>query len=276
MLTAMASRILFWIAALRSGTINIGVVCGEGSVGYWGGITFESGGAKVTTSSYGVIYSTLSVMQNVQISNAGIVPDTVRRSTPDANVAAIRATSAVAKMTNVTILDSRLSGIQLNDIHADIDFEAVTVLNCSGTGLNGQSSRRLTCLRCHFENCTQGGISITRIPFPIGRPTVSVPSHDFSYSGSMNGDKKSYFVDDEGVYFNFTTASTNYYRILETSPGYGLSVSFDRLWINGWGCLHVMNGDTGYSHLDRCATSSIADIIADYHQLVMYFDTYHY
>ena len=254
---------------------DIGVVCGEGSVGFWGGITFESGGAKVTTSSYGVMnYSTSSLMQNVQILNAGIVPDTVRNSTPDANVAAIRATSAVAKMTNVTILDSRLSGIQLNDIHSDIYFEAVTVLNCSGTGLTGQSSRRLTCSRCHFENCTQGGISITRIPFPIGRPTLSVPSYDFSYSGSMNGDKKSYFVDDEGVYFNFTTASTNYYRILETSPGYGLSVSFDRLWINGWRCLRLMNGDTGYSHLSCCGQSSNADITADYHQLLMYFDSY--
>ncbi|XP_065830968.1 uncharacterized protein [Oscarella lobularis] len=256
-------------------TEDIGVVCGDGSVGFWGGITFESEGANVTTSSYGVMdYSTSSVMQNVQILNAGIVPDTVRRSTPDANVAAIRATSAVAKMTNVTILDSRLSGIQLNNIHADINFEAVTVLNCSGTGLTGQSSRRLTCLRCHFENCAQGGISITRIPFPIGRPTVSVPSHDFSYSGSMNGDKMSYFVDDEGVYFNFTTASTNYYRILETSPGYGLSVSFDRFWINGRGCLRVMNGDTGYSHFRRCGPSSNADMTADSHQLVINFDHY--
>ena len=260
---------------------DVGVVCGEGSVGFWGGITFESEGAKVTTSSYGVMdYSTSSVMQNVQIFNAGIVPDTVRRSTPDANVAAIRATSAVAKMTNVTILDSRLSGIQLNDIHADIDFEAVTVLNCSGTGLNGQSSRRLTCLRCHLENCTQDGISITRIPFPIGRPTVSVPSHDFSYSGSMNGGKKSYFVDDEGVYFNFTTAnrySRYYYRVLETSPGYGLSVSFHRFLISGRGCLRVINGDTGYSHLGRCATSSNADnVTADYHQLVMSFEPYYW
>ena len=260
---------------------DVGVVCGEGSVGFWGGITFESEGAKVTTSSYGVMdYSTSSVMQNVQIFNAGIVPDTVRRSTPDANVAAIRATSAVAKMTNVTILDSRLSGIQLNDIHADIDFEAVTVLNCSGTGLYGQSSRRLTCLRCHLENCTQGGISITRIPFPIGRPTVSVPSHDFSYSGSMNGGKKSYFVDDEGVYFNFTTAnrySRYYYRVLETSPGYGLSVSFHRFLISGRGCLRVINGDTGYSHLGRCATSSNADnVTADYHQLVMSFEPYYW
>ena len=250
-------------------TDDVGVVCGEGSVGFWGGITFESGGAKVTTSSYGVMdYSTSSVMQNVQILNAGIVPDTVRRSTPDANVAAVRATLAVADMNNVKILDSRFSGIQLNNIQADIYFEAVTVLNCSSTGLTGQSSRRLTCLRCQFENCTQGGISITRIPFPIGRPTFSVPSHNFSYSGSLNGDKKSFFVDDKGVYFTFTTASTNYYRIWETSPGYGLSVSFDRFRINN-GCLRVMNGDTGYSH---CASNS--DMTADYHQLVMYFDSW--
>ena len=261
-------------------TEDIGVVCGEGSVGFWGGIAFESEGAKVTTSSYGVMdYSTSSVMQNVQILNAGIVPDTVCRSTPDANVAAVRATSAVAEMTNVTILDSRLSGIQLNNIHADINFEAVAVLNCSSTGLTGQSSRRLTCLRCHFENCTQGGINVTRIPFPIGRPTVSVPSHDFSYLGSIKGDKKSYFVDDKGVYFTFGTAngfSRYYYRILESSPGYGLSVSFDRFLISGQGCLRMINGDTGYIHLTRCATSSNTDdVTADYHQLVMYFEPYY-
>ena len=254
-------------------TQDIGVVCGEGSVGFWGGIAFESEGAKVTVSSYGVMnYSTSSVMQNVEILNAGIVPDTVRKSTPDADVAAVRATSAVAKLTNVTILDSRLSGIELNDLHADIDFEAVTIFNCSGTGLTGRSSRRLTCLRCHVENCYRGGIVITGIPFPIGRPTVSVPSYDFSYSGSMKGDKKSYFVGDEGVYFTFKRATTDYYRILETSPGYGMSVSFDRFQFGGWGCFGLMTGDTGHKPVHACGPSSNADVqIFDYHQLVAYF-----
>ena len=263
-------------------TEDVGVVCGGGSVGFWGGITFESIGANVTTSSSGTMhYSTSSVLQNVRILNAGIVPDKVRRSTPDADVAAVTATSAVAEMINVTISDSRLSGIQLNNIHADIEFEAVAVRNCSGTGLTGQSSRRLTCLRCHVENCNQGGISINRIPIPSGRPTISVPSYNFSHPETTSGDKKSYFVDDRGVYFTFKTANRNaryYFRVLETSPGYGLSVSFDRFLIRGRGYFRIINGYTGYVHLSRWVwptSSDAVNVTADYHQLVINFETYH-
>ena len=262
-------------------TEDVGVVCGEGSVGFWGGIAFEGEGVAVSTSSNGVMnYSTSSVMQNVRILNAGIVPDRVHQSTPDANVAAVTATSAVARMINVTILDSRSSGIELNNIHADIDFEAVAVRNCSGTGLTGQSSRRLTCLRCHVENCHQGGISINRIPSLSGRPTVSVPSYNFSHPKTTRSGEKSYFVDDKGIYFTFKTASSNagrYFRILETSPGYGLSVSFDRFLIRGRGYFRVINGYTGYVHLSRWAwptSSDAVNVTADYHQLVIYFNTY--
>ena len=260
---------------------DIGVVCGEGSVGFWGGITFRRNGVAVTrTSNGGVHFSTSSVLQNVRILNAGIVPDRVHRSSPDAGVSAITATEAMARMTNVTILDSRSSGIQLNNIHADIDFEAVAVRNCSGTGLTGQSSRRLTCFRCHVENCNQGGININRIPILSGRPIVNVPSYNFSHPETTIGDKESYFVDDRGVYFTFKTANRNaryYFRVLETSPGYGLTVSFDRFLIRGRGYFRIINGYTGFVHLSRWASptsSNAVDVTTDSHQLVINFETY--
>eukprot|EP00118_Oscarella_pearsei_P003217 m.13434 g.13434 ORF g.13434 m.13434 type:complete len:5185 (+) comp24805_c0_seq1:361-15915(+) len=265
-------------------TEDVGVVCGEESIGFWGGITFVAGGSTMSTTVNGAKkYSTSSVLEHVQILHAGIVPDTVRRSQPDENVPAVSVTAATPLMRNVTILHCRLTGIQMNDVHGDVDFQDLTVLNCSGVGLTGSSSGRVNCLRCHVENCTQGGINMNRISLELSRPGISVPTYSFDHPETTSGDKKSYFVGDSGVYITFTQASRSssyYFRVLETSPGYGLTVSFDRFRLTGsYGYLRVIDGYTGYGYLHRSSSSQNQikpdDFTADYHQLVFYFDPYY-
>ena len=258
---------------------DVGVVCDDGSVGFWGGIVFTRASVTLTTSQYGVTtYSSSSVLENVRIMNAGVVPDYVRQSTADSDVAAVTGSGALPRMTSVTILHSRETGIRLLDVHGDVDFRDVIVGNCTGVGVAGRVSRRLDCVRCRVENCTRGGMNLTRIALPVGRPTAAgIPTFDFDSSSSGGALSAAHFVGDQGAYFTLKDAAKrDYFRVLETTPGYGLSISFDRFAVsNGGGNFRILNADTGYFYIDEAVRRTMpqaipGDITADYHRVVVY------
>ena len=257
---------------------DVGVVCGKGSVGFWGGIVFASGGASESTVNGTKEFSTLSVLKNVRILRAGVAPDEIRRSQPDQTVAAITADTALAEMVNVTISSSRSSNIQLNDVHADIDVENLKVLNCTGFGLSGRSSRRLKCVNCHFDKCR---IDLTRIALPLARPEAKdVSSYNF---GSIENGKgtESHFVNDSGGYINFTQTqirSGYVNHVLETDPGFGMTISFDEFLLQSpyWRLFQIYDSFTGSIYLrltlSPTAYRSIPDsMTVDYHRVFFFF-----
>ena len=257
---------------------DVGVVCGKGSVGFWGGIVFASGGASESTVNGTREFSTSSVLKNVRISRTGVVPDEIRRSEPDQTVAAITADTALAEMVNVTISSSRSSNILLNDVHADIYIENLKVLNCTGFGLSGRSSRRLKCVNCRFDKCR---IDLTRIALLLARPEVKdVSSYDFG-SIENGGSTESHFVNDSGGYINFTQTdmhSRYVTHVLETDPGYGMTISFDEFLLQSPSSksFRIYDNYTGFDYLQLTlsptAHLTIPDsMTVDYHQVIFYF-----
>eukprot|EP00118_Oscarella_pearsei_P024297 m.303372 g.303372 ORF g.303372 m.303372 type:complete len:4895 (+) comp40834_c0_seq19:159-14843(+) len=269
-----------WNKIFCKHTEDVGVVCGAGGVGFWGGILFANDSATEKISNGAREFSTASSLEHLQILNAGVVPDNFRRSQPDQVVAAVTTNFSAPIMSGVSVLHSRSSGILLNDVHGKVNFIDVNTWNCSGIGLSGTTSSEFSCIRCHIENCTQGGIDVRRIAVPLTIPSAAgVPSVNFDEPVLSNRGSKSYFVDDNGLFLHFTLANRDYeqFRVLETSPGYGLSVSFDRFRLHN-GYLRVIDGYTGYVYVSRSGSSwniqnIPADFTADYHELVFYLDS---
>ena len=227
---------------------DVGVVCGEGSVGFWGGIIFGNDSVIGMTENNARKYHSNSVLENIEIMDAGVAIDTIRRSQPDLQVPVVTITTASPAITNVTLLRSRHIGVLLDTVHSDVKFTGLTVINSTSSGITGSCSWQFICSSCHFSGNGVSGIDITRLPLLLEHPHISaVQSFTLDYHSSTSGRLQSFPVGNDGCYVNFTSATSGlsyYIRAFETSPGYGLSISFQRLKLNR-NYLRLLDGVTG-------------------------------
>ena len=180
------------------------------------------------------------MLANIDIMDAGVAVDTIRRSQPDLQVPVITITTASPSITNVTLLRSR--HIAMDAVHGDVKCTGLTVRNSISSGITGSCSWRFIRSRCHGVS-----IDIIRLPLLLERPNISaVRSYTLDCHSSASGRVQSFSVGSNGCYVNFTSASSRisyYIRAIETSPGYGLSISFHHLELNR--SLRIVDGVTG-------------------------------
>ena len=215
---------------------DVGVVCGTvGGVGHWGGVVFYGDSAIESISYNAYKYRSNSVLKNVKIINAGMAANHLHFShsyryhyyNPDRRVPAVTMTRASPTITNVSIIDSRSFGIQMNDLHGDAHFSGLSVQNSTNSGITGSCSWQFQCYGCHLYGNGYHGIDVKAIDLLQKQPPVSsTQTYEATFSSLT-----SHSIDDRGAYINFSVpngyrySAYSFQSSIETTPGYGLAIA---------------------------------------------------
>ncbi|XP_065829742.1 protein bark beetle-like isoform X2 [Oscarella lobularis] len=238
---------------IARGTPSQGILMSGGDKWWtWGGIVLTAQSAVQETTNATRFYRSSSVLEHVEIRNAGKSATSV--------VPAMQIARAAPRMHNVTIAFAFGTAIELVAVHGDVDFSDIVVRNASFYAIQGSCSRVFQCVDCVLEGNFAGGIAIDRIPLALDVPTPPSKATDFSYrTGSPTS--SSYFVGDDGFWFSFNDSTKVLNRILYTSTGYGLSIDYARQRFSG-GTAEIVDLVTGASPLAKLRWENSTDSLS--------------
>jgi hypothetical protein len=148
---------------------HVGIVCGTVGIGYWGGIVFHPDDSEEYVFHSARKYRSDSVLENVEIISAGVIPETYFQR-PDRRAAAITMKTSSPTITNVSITDVGYTGIDMDVLHSDVHFSGLTIENSSSSGIVGSYSWQFNCSFCRLSDTGNVGIDIRAILPLLDRP----------------------------------------------------------------------------------------------------------